>query len=129
MLDGPGGLVGRSGCCPGLGGPIDPSLEFRFWFLWGGMIIDCPVRRCVRTSTLLMGDDKGDEGDGDNGWLSFFLKNLPKIFFGPLVGVKLSSVRAIIGAVGDVASVPPDASDRADEAGVCVPSEVPDRSV
>jgi hypothetical protein len=107
---------------------MDPSVEFRFWLLWGGTIIDCPVRRGGRTSTLLMGDDKGDEGDGNNGW-PFFLKNLPKIFFGPLVGVKLSSVRAIGGAVGDVASVPPDASDRADEAGVCDPSEVPGRGV
>jgi hypothetical protein len=41
-------------------------------------------------------NDKGIEGDGDGGWLSF-LKDLPKVFFEPLVGVELISWRMMVG--------------------------------
>jgi hypothetical protein len=50
----------------------------------------------------------GDEGDGDDGWLSFFLKNLPKIFFEPLVGVVSISGG---GIEGGGLSVPPEESE------------------
>jgi hypothetical protein len=114
-----GGLVDCSECCPA------PGLESRFGFLWG-IIKDCPVGRGVRKNELLKGDDRG----GDDGWVSLFLKNLPRIFFEPLVGVKLLSVRtAATGAVGDVASTLPDVSDSKDDAGVCTPSEVPGRGI
>jgi hypothetical protein len=41
-----------------------------------------------------------------DGWLSFFLKNLPKIFFVPLVGVELTSERVMVGADGEGWSIP-----------------------
>jgi hypothetical protein len=38
--------------------------------------------REVRRNGLAVGDDKGAEGGGNDGWSSFFsLKNLPMIFF------------------------------------------------
>jgi len=46
------------------------------------------------------------EGDGDDDWLSFFLKNLPKIFFEPLVGVASISGRITLGGDGDGLSMP-----------------------
>jgi hypothetical protein len=49
-----------------------------------------------KKNELLMGDDKGDEGGGDNSWVSLFLKNLPRNVFGPLVGVELLLVRGIM---------------------------------
>jgi hypothetical protein len=50
----------------------------------------------VRKNELLEGDNKGDDGGSDDGWVS---KNLPRIFFGPLVGVKLLLVWETTGAV------------------------------
>jgi hypothetical protein len=117
-----GGLIDDSECCPG------PGFESRFEFLWG-IIKDCPVGRGARKNELLKGDDKGDDEGGDDDWVSLFLKNLPRIFFEPVVGVKLLSVRTTTGAVGDVASTLPDVSDNEDEAGVCTPSEVPGRGI
>src|ERR1700761_2272248 len=67
------------------------------------------------------------EGEGDEGRLSFFLKNLPNIFFGPLVGVELLSGSVSVGAGGDTGSPPPDESERADDPGVCTPSGPPGR--
>ena len=49
---------------------------------------------------------KGAVGDMGDGWLSFFLKNLPKIFFVPLVGVELTSERVMVGADGEGWSIP-----------------------
>ncbi len=61
------------------------SNEFRLVLL-GDIANDCPVaNREGRIMKLPIGDDIA-EGDGDDDWLSFFLKNLPKIFFVPLVG-------------------------------------------
>jgi hypothetical protein len=83
------GLPDCSGCWPGVGGP---SHEFRFGFPGDGTTSVCPVEaRDPRSSVLSGRNDKGAGEDGDGGWLSFFLKNLPKIFFGPLVGVELIS--------------------------------------
>jgi hypothetical protein len=53
----------------------------------------------------------GDVGDGDGGWLSFFLKNLPKIFFDPVVGVESISGRIMVGGDGDGLSMPPEESE------------------
>jgi len=103
------GLFDSSGCWPGVGGP---SHEFRFWFPCDGTVNDCPVEvRDARRSGLSGRDVKGAEGDGDVGWLSFFLKNLPKIFFGPLVGVELISGRVTVSADGDGWSIPPEESE------------------
>jgi hypothetical protein len=114
------GLAVCSGCWPEVGGP---SHEFRFWFPCDGTFRDCPVEvRDARSSGLSDRNDKGAGGDGDGGWLSFFLKNLPKIFFGPLVGVELISWRMIVGVDGDAWSMPAEESEWADEAGVCAPS-------
>ena len=90
-----GGLVDSSDCWPGL---VGPSHEFRFAFPCDGMANDCPVdRRDGRGMKLPI----GDEGDGDDGWLSFFLKNLPKIFFVPLVGVASISGRMMLDGDSD----------------------------
>jgi hypothetical protein len=109
------------------GGPIDPSRGFRFGL---GTTKDCPVGgRAARKKEDLVVGDKIGEGEGGEGWLSFFLNILlmPNIFFGPLVGVELLSVRVIFDASGDAGSVPPDESERADDAGVCTPSGPPGR--
>lgn len=80
------GLTDSSGLAE-VGGP---SQEFRFGFPCDGMARVCP--RDPRGSRLSDRNDKGAGDDGDGGgWLSFFLKNLPKIFFVPLVGVELVS--------------------------------------
>jgi hypothetical protein len=106
------------------GGAIDPS---HFGFLGEGMAKDWPVEgRVVRKRELFVGDNRG-EGEGDEGRLSFFLKNLPSIFFGPFVGVVLLSVSVNVGAGGGTGSTPPDESERADDAGVCTPSGPPGR--
>lgn len=103
------------------GGAIDPSL------LGEGMVKDWPVEgRVGRKRDLFVGDNRG-EGEGDEGRLSFFLKNLPSIFFGPFVGVVLLSVSVNVGAGRDTGSTPPDESERADDAGVCTPSGPPGR--
>ena len=97
-----GGLVESSDCWPVLAGP---SHEFRLAFPCEGTANDLAVdRRDGRGIKLLI----GDEGDGDVGWLSFFLKNLPKIFFEPLVGVVSISGRGIEG--GEL-SMPPEDSE------------------
>ena len=97
-----GGLVDKSDCWPEL---VGPSHEFRFAFPCDGIANDCPVdRRDGRGMNLPI----GDEGGGDDGWLSFFLKNLPKIFFVPLVGVESMSGRVIKGGDGDGLSMPPE---------------------
>lgn len=57
---------------------------------------------------LPIGDDM-TEGDGDDDWLSFFLKNLPKIFFVPLVGVASISGRIKLG--GDSDRLSPEESE------------------
>ncbi|SRR6266702_430803 len=106
------------------GGPIDPSHEFRFGFLCVGRAKDCPVEGRTARKRELLGDETG-EGEGDGGWLSFFLNILPNIFFGPLVGVEFLSVRMIVDAGGETGSAPPDESERADDAGVCTPSGPP----
>ena len=106
------------------GGPIAPSNEFRFGFLGEGTAKDCPNGgRAARKKDLLVGDKTG-EGEGGDGWLSFFLKNLPNIFFGPLVDVELLSVRVIVDAGGEAGPTPSDESERA---GVCTPSGPPGR--
>jgi len=103
-----------------------PSHEFRFVFPCEGTDKDWLVvdERGSREG----GPAEGDKGvEGDDGWLSFFLKNLPNIFFGPLVGVELISERVIaVGADGD-ASTPAEESERADELGVWAPSGPPYR--
>jgi len=103
------GLVGSSGCWLDVGGP---SHELRFGLPWDGTAKDCPVEaRDGRKSGLSGTDGEGAAGDGDGGWLSFFLKNFPKIFLGPLVGVELISERLIVGADGDGLSIPPEESE------------------
>jgi len=97
-----GGLVDSSECWPEL---VGPSHEFRFEFPCGGTANDCPVGRREGRKTKL---PIGDEGDGDVGWLSFFLKNLPKIFFVPVVGVESMSGRVMVGGDGDGLSMPPE---------------------
>jgi hypothetical protein len=95
-----GGLVDNSECGPEL---VGPSHEFRFAFPCDGTANDCAVaRRDGRGMKLPI----GDEGDGDGGWLSFLLKNLPKIFFVPLVGVESISGRLTPGEDGDGLSMP-----------------------
>jgi len=108
--------MGRSDCCAAV---CMPSHEFRFGFPCEGTINDWLAvdARGSRES----GRDEGDKGaEGDDGWLSFFLKNLPNIFFGPLVGVELISECMIVGADGD--GSPAEESERADELGVWDPS-------
>lgn len=80
------------------------SNEFRLVLPCGGIANDCPVaNREGRMMKLPIGDDMA-EGDGDDDWLSFFLKNLPKIFFVPLVGVTSTSGRILLGGDSDRAS-------------------------
>ena len=101
------GLANCSGCWPGVGGP---SHEFRFGFPGDGIARVCAVEvREPRSSGLSDRNDRGAEEDGDGGWLSFFLKNFPKIFLVPLVGVELVSWRVI--ADGDGWSMPPEESE------------------
>jgi len=92
-----GGLVDNSEGWPELAGP---SHEFRFTFPCDGTANDFPVdRRDGRGMKLPIGDD------GADGWLSFFLKNLPKIFFEPLVGVvSISGPEIVYGGL----SMPPE---------------------
>lgn len=81
------------------GGLVDSSWlsnEFRLVLPCDGIANDCPVAdRGGRIMKLPIGDDMA-EGDGDDGWLSFFLKNLPKIFFVPPVGVASISGRIML---------------------------------
>lgn len=81
---------------------VGPSQEFRFGVPCDEIARDCAVDwRGWRRSGPPVGDGRGSDGDGDEGWLSFFLKNLPNSFFGPPVGVELMSARVIVGADGD----------------------------
>jgi hypothetical protein len=93
-----GGLVDGSECWPEVAWL---SNEFRLVLPGGGIANDCPVaNRDGRIMKLPIGDDR-PEGDGDDDWLSFFLKNLPKIFFVPLVGVTSISGRTLLGGDSD----------------------------
>ena len=58
---------------------------------------DCPV---ANREGRIMKLPIGDEGGGDEDWLSF-LKNLPNIFFVPLVGVASISGRILSGGDSD----------------------------
>jgi hypothetical protein len=81
------------------------SNEFRLVLLCD-IANDCPVaNREGRIMKLPIGDDMA-EGAGDDDWLSFFLKNLPKIFFVPLVGVASISGRILLG--GDSGGLSPE---------------------
>jgi len=86
------------------GGLVDSSWlsnEFRLALVGDGIANDCPVaEREGRVMKLPIGDDMA-EGDGDDDWLSFFLKNLPKIFFVPLVGVMSMSGRIMMDGDSD----------------------------
>jgi hypothetical protein len=93
-----GGLVDSSECWPEVAWL---SNEFRLTLPGDGIAKDCPVAdREGRIMKLPLDGDMA-EGDGDDGWLSFFLKNLPKIFFVPLVGVTSISGRIMLGGDGD----------------------------
>jgi hypothetical protein len=93
-----GGLVDSSDSWPEVAWL---SNEFRLAFPGDGIANDCVVaNREGRIMKLPIGDDMA-EGDGDDDWLSFFLKNLPKIFFVPLVGVASISGRINFGEDGD----------------------------
>jgi hypothetical protein len=82
------------------------SNEFRLALPCDGIANDCPVAdREGRKLKLPIGDDMA-EGVGDDDWLSFFLKNLPKIFFVPLVGVASISGRILL--VGDCDGLSPE---------------------
>jgi len=102
---------------------MDPVLELRFGFLCVGVgrTKGCAAEgRRARKRELFVGENMGGDGDGE-GWLSFFLKILPNIFFDPLLGVRLLSGRA----GEDVGSAPPDEREIAEDAGVCTPSGPP----
>jgi hypothetical protein len=93
-----GGLVDSSECWPEVAWL---SNEFRLTLPCDGIANDCPVaNREGRIMKLPIGDDM-PEGDGDDDWLSFFLKNLPKIFFVPLVGVASISGRIMLDGDSD----------------------------
>lgn len=103
------GLVDSSECWLDVGGP---SHELRFGLPWDGTTKDCPVEaRDGRKSGLSGTEGEEAAGDGDDGWLSFFLKNFPKIFLVPLVGVELISERLMVGADGDELSMPAEESE------------------
>lgn len=88
-----GGLVDSSECWPEVAWL---SNEFRFPLPCDGIANDCPVADREGRKLPI-----GDGGEGDDGWLSFFLKNLPKIFFVPLVGVASISGRILLGGDSD----------------------------
>jgi len=98
-----GGLADSSECWP----EVDwLSNEFRLALPCDETANDCPVAdREGRVMKLPIGDDMA-EGDGDDDWLSFFLKNLPKIFFVPLVGV--ASTSGCIKLGGDSGGLSPE---------------------
>jgi len=46
----------------------------------------CPGRSARRANGLSSHDNMGVEGEGDIGWLTFFVKTIPKFLFGQMVG-------------------------------------------